>query len=304
MLLALLPGLRRQLRAHRYDVLLASYAYPDGCATVLLGRILGVLVVVKCHGSDLNRVTDQPLVRFQLKHVLPRARTVVVVSRHLGDRALQLGVPADRLHVVYNGVDHGRFRPADRLEARQRLSLPVDREIVLSRRPPGGAQGSQGSAAGSPPRSGTRGHGYWPCSWAVDPWLESYGRRLTSHLSGPRDIVVVDAVPHDEVPWWMAAADVLCLPSWNEGMPTSSGRPTLAVARWWLTSVGGIPGGGRLNPARTLVSPRQPAGLADGLAQQLSRPPVAAETIARLAMVPSWEESARALYAVLEAAAR
>ena len=303
MLLALLPGLRKQLREHRYDVLLASYAYPDGCAAVLLGRILGVPVVVKCHGSDLNRVTDHRLVKLQLKHVLPRARAVVVVSRHLGDRALHLGVPADRLHVVYNGIDHERFRPADKLDARQRLSLPLDREIVLYVGHLEQHKGVRDLLQALPLIRKAR-----PRVLAVflgrGPLAREVREMAASPLSGARDILASDAVPHNEVPLWMAAADVVCLPSWTEGMPNvireahACGRPVVA------TTVGGIPEAVASTELGILVPPRQPAALAAGLAEQLSRPPIAAETIARLAMVPSWEESARTLHAVLERAAR
>src|SRR5690606_24825938 len=35
----------------------------------------------------------------------------------------------------------------------------------------------------------------------------------------PGRIVVAGARPLPEVPMWMSAADVVCLPSWNEGTP-------------------------------------------------------------------------------------
>src|SRR6185503_4192809 len=51
----------------------------------------------------------------------------------------------------------------------------------------------------------------------------------------------VGAEPHDRVATWLAACDVLALPSWNEGMPNvvlealASGRAVVA------SRVGGIP---------------------------------------------------------------
>ena len=302
MLVALLPGLRTQIRERPCDVLLASYAYPDGCAAVLLGRMIGVPVVVKCHGSDLNRVTDHPLVRVQLKRLLPRARAVVVVSRHLGDRALQLGVSAGRIHVVYNGIDHTRFRPVDKLDARRRLSLPLDREVVLYVGHLDVHKGVRDLLQALPLlwRARPRVLGVF---LGRGPLSRELRAAATSQVSSPGSIIVSDAVPHDEIPWWMAAADVLCLPSWNEGMPNvireahACGRPVVA------TGVGGIPEAVCSTELGILVPPRQPAALADGLARQLGQPPVAPETIARLAMIPTWEDSARALYDVLDRAA-
>jgi teichuronic acid biosynthesis glycosyltransferase TuaC len=97
---SILKDVAKRHRRKRFDVLLAAYAYPDGCAGVMLGRALKLPVVVKCHGSDLNRVTIDRPARYQLEKLLPRADNVVVVSRRLGDKARELGVAADRIHVV------------------------------------------------------------------------------------------------------------------------------------------------------------------------------------------------------------
>ena len=57
-------------RVNEFDVILASYAYPDGCAGILLGQALNKPVVVKCHGSDLNRVPEDTGPRLQLEKLL------------------------------------------------------------------------------------------------------------------------------------------------------------------------------------------------------------------------------------------
>src|SRR3546814_10569795 len=40
-------------------------------------------------------------------------------------------VPAERLHVIYNGVDAALFRPGDRADARGALGLPSSGRVVL-----------------------------------------------------------------------------------------------------------------------------------------------------------------------------
>jgi glycosyltransferase involved in cell wall biosynthesis len=102
----------------------------------------------------------------------------------------------------------------------------------------------------------------------------------------------------------MAAADVVCLPSWNEGMPNvireahACGRPVVA------TRVGGIPEAVHSAALGILVPPRQPEALAEALAQQLERPPVDPEALARLGSIPTWEQSAKNVYDVLDRAIR
>jgi glycosyltransferase involved in cell wall biosynthesis len=303
MAVGLFPCLARRRPAKTYDVLLASYAYPDGCAGMVLGWLLGVPVVVKCHGSDLNRVTDDPLPRLQLCHLLPRAKAVVVVSKHLRDRAQDLGVSPDRLHVVYNGIDRDHFRPRDRDSARRRLGLPLDREIVLYL---GHLEEHKGVR--DLLEAGARLKQLRPTASLIlvgaGALAPEVRRKAATDSGSSHGITAFDSVPHAEVPWWLAAADVLCLPSWTEGMPNvireahACGRAVVA------TAVGGVPEAVHSPELGILVPPRQPAALAQALVRQLDRVPATAATFDRLAAVPSWAESASTLYAVLLRASR
>ncbi len=89
----------------KIDVVLGSWAYPDGFAAVIAGRLLGVPSVVKLHGSDINVVAKMPGPRKLTAWALPRAARVVAVSRALGDEVVALGVPRDKVAIVMNGVD-------------------------------------------------------------------------------------------------------------------------------------------------------------------------------------------------------
>lgn len=299
MALALLPHVVREVRRARPDVLFASYGYPDGCTVVALGAILGIPVVVKCHGSDLNRVPDDPPARFQIKRLLKRARAVVVVSRNLLERAQALGVPPARLRVVYNGIDRDRFRPADKSEARRRLSLPEDREVVLYLGHLAEHKGVLDLIEAARCLRAQRSRA--AIVFVGDGPLSGRIRDLAAAGELAGMVLTYPTVPHAEVPSWMAAADVVCLPSRSEGMPNvvreahACGRPVVA------TAVGGIPEAVHSPALGGLVPPRDPSRLAQLLVERLAAP-VAPETIVALARIPSWEDSARALHAVLEEA--
>src|SRR5262249_12451179 len=103
------------------DVVLGSWAYPDGFAAVIPGQILGVPSVVKLHGSDINQIAKLPGPRRLSAWALPRAARVVAVSRALADEAVALGVARERVTIVMNGVDGELFRPGDRARARSEL---------------------------------------------------------------------------------------------------------------------------------------------------------------------------------------
>jgi teichuronic acid biosynthesis glycosyltransferase TuaC len=110
---------------------------------------------------------------------------------------------------------------------------------------------------------------------------------------------VVGRVPHAEVPEYLAAADLLCLPSWDEGLPNvvreahAAGRPVVA------SRVGGIPEAVHRPELGRLVEPRQPQALAQALAEQLAAAAVPPETIQALAGISTWSESAGQLHQLL-----
>lgn len=299
MSLSLVPDIvRRKMGDRRYDVILGSYAYPDGCAAILVGRALGLPVVVKCHGSDLNRVPGSAILRQQIRWLLPRARRVVVVSRKLGAQAVQLGVPEDRIDVVYNGVDRSLFSPADRRAARAELSLPAGRRIVLYVGTLVDHKGVLDLLAAAPRVAAE----------VVDSTVVFVGDgpelarvRARAARSDGR-IVAAGRVSHAGVARYIAAADLLCLPSWNEGMPNvvreahASGRPVVA------TEVGGIPEAVHHPDLGWLVPARDPNRLAAALIDALLASPVPAARILDRAVVPTWSESAAALASALRAA--
>ncbi|MFO0728603.1 MAG: glycosyltransferase [Myxococcota bacterium] len=300
--LSLLPDLRRRRRD--FDVILGSYAYPDGCAAILLGQALKLPVVVKCHGSDLNRVPEDLPARLQMQRLLPKAERVIVVSKKLGAAVERLGVSASRVRLVYNGVDRERFAPMDKADARKRLALPPDVDIVLYVGLLADHKGTRDLLAAIPILHGRR-KNVLTVFIGDGPLLPEVADYVEHRAAESGAAMAVGRVRHDEVPVWMAAADVLCLPSWDEGMPNvvreahAIGRPVVA------TRVGGLPEAVFDPILGELVAPRDPAALAEALDRTLAKADqTAPESVTKAAVVPSWEESAAAVLRTLEEAAR
>jgi len=221
---------------------LSTFAYPHGLAAKAIAEQLGVPYVVKARGSDLHALFESRAVRQQLSEALCNAAAVVPVSSSLARIAGELGVTADRLHVLANGVDADRFDVMPRLEARQRLKLDVDGRIVLflgSLLPVKGIdvlieairvwQAAAGSRESVTFFIGGDG-----------PLRRRIGRTVRRHgLSGM--VKLVGHVQRDQVGLWMNAADALILPSRNEGCPNvvleslACGTPVVA------SGVGAVP---------------------------------------------------------------
>jgi teichuronic acid biosynthesis glycosyltransferase TuaC len=281
----------------KVDVVLGTWAYPDGAASVALARLIGVPAVVKLHGSDMNVIAKLPGPRRLLRYALPRAAHVVAVSRALAEQARALGVATDRVSVVMNGVDADLFRPRDRASARRALDLPHGARIVLF---VGNLKESKGvldlaaafeQIATQCPDVHLAIVGDGEARAALDAVAERWPDRFT--LAGRR--------PLAEVPMWMAACDILALPSWAEGTPNVVLEALAAGRRVVASAVGGIPDLITDPALGELVPPRDVAALASAIARA-ARADYDADAIAQLGARGGWAESAAELAAVLEAA--
>lgn len=277
------------------DVVLGSWAYPDGFAAVIAARLLGVPAVVKLHGSDINVIAKLPGPRRMTTWALPRAARVVAVSRALAEEAAALGVARERISIVMNGVDGELFRPRDRAAARTELGLPAGPLAVYV----GNLKPEKGvlDLAAAWPDVVRRLPG---ATLAIVGGGPLRGE-LEAKLGGEANARLVGPQPLERVPAWMAAADVIVLPSHVEGTPNvvlealASGRRVVASA------VGGVPDLLADETLGVLVPPRSPAQLADALARALATP-YDPEAIARLGARGGWAQSAAALHAVLASA--
>lgn len=290
----------RMLRQGGWDCLLASWAYPDGAAAGWLARRLSIPYVIKVHGSDLNVMATFPVRRRQIAAALCGARGVVTVSRALAEKAVAIGADPAKTRVVYNGVDTTLFTPGPRSEARARLGLPSETPLVLY---VGNLKSTKGcldlmdafpTVLQSIPQARLAYVGAGPCHAELEL------RAAVHAYSGDR-VILAGAMEHSKLCDWFRAADILCLPSHNEGVPNvvleamACGTPVVA------TRVGGIP---EVVPefAGLLVPAHDTAALASALVEAgMRRWDV--ERIARHAAGFRWDDNIDKLEQVLTAAA-
>ena len=270
--LSLVPFLARLRKSFAFEVIDAHFAFPDGLAATLLGRLFKVPVVVTLRGS-IVRLSGYRLHRPQLRWTLRRADRVTAVSESLKTVAVGLGVPAHHIKVIPNGVDSTAFRPMPQREARRLCGLPEDAKVLLTvagiyegkgqhtvidllptleDRHPGVVYAMVGS-----PRPGEM------YQRRLQAAVERHG--LTGHVvfAGPR--------PQSELRQWFAAADVSVLATQTEGWPNvlleslACGTPVVA------TRVGGVPEIVRDGTDGLLVAYGDPPALREALTSALSR---------------------------------
>jgi teichuronic acid biosynthesis glycosyltransferase TuaC len=292
-------SLYRQVAAYRgrVDVILSTWAYPDGVAAIALGQLLRIPTVIQVLGSDLDVTSKIPSARFQMRLAFPRAAGTIAVSSHLAQACLALGARREKTRVIIPGVDRQSFMPQDRRAARVALGQPATAKLILYVGTLSPEKGAADALAAF-----EKVQGQHPDSRLVlvgdGPLLASLRRRAASSEGR---IVVTGHRPEGEVGQWLVACDLLTLPSYHEGTPNvilealSSGRPVVA------TRVGGIPDLVTGSEYGELVESGAIESLASAITRVLARAYDAKE-IASCPHLYDWTENARRVVDVLKEA--
>lgn len=284
----------------KVDVVLGSWAYPDGFAAVAFAEALGVPAVVKLHGSDINVIAQMPGPRRLLSWLLPRAARVVAVSAELGRKVAELGVPAERIALVGNGIDGEKFQVRPRAAAQARCKLPVGAPTIVY---VGNLKEEKGVLELADAFLELRKEPAGRAARLVMVGGGAMRGALEQKLAGCGDAVVLAGPqPLEDVPHWMAAADCVALASWNEGTPNVLLEALACGRRVVATRVGGVPDVVTRPLQGELVAPRDVAALAAALGRALATPYDPAE-VAASRTGATWEASAAALHRVLGEAA-
>ncbi len=118
------PAMKSIIRGgYDFEIIDAHYFYPDGVAAVLLGRHFARPVVITARGTDVNLIPRHWLPRQMILWAARHAAGMIVVANALKEKLVALGVPAERIEVLRNGVDLQFFRQADRDSSRRRLGF-------------------------------------------------------------------------------------------------------------------------------------------------------------------------------------
>jgi glycosyltransferase involved in cell wall biosynthesis len=248
------------------DVVLSYWLYPDAFGAMWAASRLGIPWVAGARGSDL-RVRDA-VSRMLTGQVVRRARRLLVVSEDLRRVAIErYGAAPDRTITIPNGCNAAIFHPASRSEARRQLGVDEGARLVVyvGRLVPEKGLRELLEATAMLSQAHPRVELALIGDGPLRDELDQSARRIAGvpvHLPGAMDASMVAR--------WMAASDLVTLPSYSEGHPNvlvealASGRPVVA------THVGGIP---EVVDAScgVLVAPRDVHALSVALGQVMDR---------------------------------
>lgn len=280
-----------------FDLILATWAYPDGFGSYLIARALNKPIVIKVHGSDININTKHWLRRKMVSYALKNSNGVFSVSNALKERMVDIGVPKDKISVITNGVDTDLFKPMNQKECREKLNLLVNKKIILF-------------VGNLVPVKG------------VDYLISAFSKVVATGLTDLRLVIIgegplkekllqetktknihaiIDFVgkkPHAEIPYWMNAADLFCLPSHSEGCPNvlleaiACQRPIVA------SNIRGISDLVSSSQNKVLFKPGNSDELGRGILNILNKPQIQNDVINNNFSI-SWAQNAKNMFNII-----
>jgi glycosyltransferase involved in cell wall biosynthesis len=193
-------GLRRKLydKVSDWQPHIVHVMYGGVMARKVTTAVTDRPVIVSFCGTDL---LGEPLVPIYSRLIrqygvwasykAARLATAIIVKAKNLQNALPSDIDTSKVHVIPNGVNFDRFKPMEQEDARRILGWPRDTAVVLF-----------GTVAGHPrKRPGLA--------------MEAFNRMNPSEFKA--EFRVMQGVPHDQVPLWLNASDVLLVTSVHEG---------------------------------------------------------------------------------------
>lgn len=217
----------------------AHFSYPDGYGMMKLAKRWNIPLVISALGTIERKVAyEGSYTSKQIIEAMSFADRILSVSEDLKLHIVNLGIDKNKVHVVPNGVDIGKFKPAGKAHARSILNLPRDKNIVLF---VGALRKIKGvdyliEAAHSFVDKDT-----YLFMVGRDDGLKKNLEKRAYELKIANYIKFTGPVNHEDIPLWISASDILVLPSLSEGRPNVILEALACEVPVVATDVGGIP---------------------------------------------------------------
>lgn len=274
----------RLSRREGVDLVDAHYLYPDAVAAAVIALALRKPLVATARGTDLNLLPENSFCRALIRFAGRHSAAVITVSEALKARAVEVGLDADKLVTLRNGVDTDVFVTRPACAARKRLGLPIERTVLLS---VGNLVENKGhhliiEALPRLPEASLVIVGEGDERGSLERQVEERGLTHRVRFAGP--------VEPDVLIDYYAAADVLVLASGTEGMPNVVLEALSCGLAVVSTDCGGVREIIREPLLGKVVEERTAAAIGDGAGELLkeSRP---RDAIRRVAQQFDWRST-------------
>jgi len=207
---------------------------------------------------------------------------VLCPSGELAELTVGIGVPAERVHFISNGVDAQRFRPSNDGSAwRNRIGVGAGQKLVLCPRRLEKKNGVRYFVQAAIQLINGQGRGdlHFAVAGNFDGHRsdsdEEVVKRDIAQSGTAHRIHLLGRVENAAIPGLYAAADLVVMPSLMEATSLSAMEAMATGKAIVSTNVGGLPFLIRDQENGLLVPPRDPGAIAAGIARLLGNPDLA-----------------------------
>lgn len=287
---AVLP-LARSLHAQQpFNLIDASFFFPDGPAAARIAAELRLPLTIKSRGADIHYWGGRPAALRQMLAAADQATGLLAVSEALKADMIALGMAGEKIAIHYTGLDRTRFRPIERHTARAALASAIPALPDLHEAPlivtPGALIARKGQAFAIEALSHLPQAHLALAGTGED---EAPLRNLAASKGIANRVHFLGQVSHDTLPVLLCSANAVVLPSQSEGLAnawvealacgTPIVIPDIGGARELLTS-----------PIAGRIVNRDGSAIAQAVSDILAAPPQqeqVAETVSHF----SWERN-------------
>ncbi|MEI8349035.1 MAG: glycosyltransferase [Candidatus Omnitrophota bacterium] len=197
-----------------FDIIFSSWVYPDGYCAMRLAKKFRIPYMVEALGSDINIYTKTTLRRIIIKQILRRATKIITVSKDLKRKIMQSNIPEQAISIVYAGINHKTFYPMDKTLARKQVNVSAGKVVIFV--------GNLVKIKGieyllkAIPLSKNKD---WKLYIIGEGELRGRFQKVIAELGLEERVFMPGMVAHDKLCLWLNVSDMLCLPSFTEGVP-------------------------------------------------------------------------------------
>ncbi|MES1981082.1 MAG: glycosyltransferase family 4 protein [Pseudomonadota bacterium] len=276
-----------------FDLIDAHYFYPDGVAACILADKLRKPFVVTARGTDINLIPMYALPRKWILWAAAKSHAMISVCQALRDEMVDMGIAADKVTALRNGVDLNSFHPGGRDEIRSQLNIAG--KMLLS---VGYLIERKGHHLVIEALTSLRDYRLYI---AGDGEMSAQLKKLALDRGVADRVIFLGSLDRASLRRYMVAADALVLASSREGMANvllesiACGTPVVATPLWGTPEVVAAPEAG------VLTLDRSSAAMAEGVTRLFANYPDRART--RLyAEKFSWDDTTQGQLAIFRRA--
>ncbi len=292
---AALPLVERIHAAHPIDVVDAQFFFPDGLAAAWIAKRIGAKLSIKARGSDITYWGKIDFARDQMLKAAESADGLLAVSESLAREMADIGMDRSKIRIHYTGLDRDLFRPLEHTQLRAQLArelgyaLPDNAPLLACVGALIERKGQDIAIAALKHIPGARlilvGKGE----------DEAHLKDLAANLRLAERVHFAGSLDHNMLPIVLSAADIMVLPSANEGLANAWVEALACGTPVVTCDVGGARELITNKTAGRLVE-RNPESVATGVNEVLNNPPMRG-AVAAMAERFSWDTNALELAA-------